>query len=219
MNYIVFDLEATCWEGDYDRPETNPQTEITEIGAVKLNEKLEIIDTFQTFVKPILNPQLSEFAKTLTSIKQEDIDAAPDFTRALLNFQYWIQTRKGDNKNYPYYLCSWGFYDRKQLTADCTLHMKDTTWLENHISIKHQDGQIRATEFLADMDKRKAEGEQITDAWIKNRYERLARGLGMPRALDLHGLEMEGTHHRGIDDAKNIAKIFVKIFPQLKFGE
>lgn len=43
------------------------------------------------------------------------------------------------------------------------------------------------------------------------------RGVGMERALSMLELPLEGTHHRGIDDAKNIAKIFVKIFDQLKF--
>lgn len=36
---------------------------------------------------------------------------------------------------------------------------------------------------------------------------RLDREVGMPEALDLLGLKLEGTHHRGIDDASNIAKI------------
>ena len=36
MNYIIFDLEATCWEHDRNRI-----NEIIEIGAVKLNERLE----------------------------------------------------------------------------------------------------------------------------------------------------------------------------------
>jgi 3'-5' exoribonuclease 1 len=30
---------------------------------------------------------------------------------------------------------------------------------------------------------------------------------GMARALNLANIELEGTHHRGIDDAKNIAKL------------
>lgn len=215
MNYIVFDLEATCWEGDYDRPETNPETEITEIGAVKLNEKLEVIDTFQTFIKPKLHPQLSDFAKKLTTITQEDIDAAPSFERALFAFQYWIQSREGTKDHHDYWLCSWGFYDRKQFTADCNLHMKDTAWLENHISVKHQHGAILAQEWLA---RAQATGQEMLPNFVNNRMERMQRGVGMLKAMEILGLEAEGTHHRGIDDAKNIAKIFVEIFPKLKFG-
>ncbi|WP_375377881.1 exonuclease domain-containing protein [Paenibacillus sp. MZ04-78.2] len=46
MNYIVLDLEATCWENDRTK-----QNEIIEIGAVKINDKLKIVDEFQTFIK------------------------------------------------------------------------------------------------------------------------------------------------------------------------
>ncbi len=31
------------------------------------------------------------------------------------------------------------------------------------------------------------------------------------------GLELEGTHHRGIDDAKNIAKIFIRYFEEWEY--
>ncbi len=30
----------------------------------------------------------------------------------------------------------------------------------------------------------------------------------MAKALELLGIELKGTHHRGIDDAKNIAAIY-----------
>lgn len=35
----------------------------------------------------------------------------------------------------------------------------------------------------------------------------LAKGIGMARALRMLHIPLEGTHHRGVDDAKNIAKI------------
>jgi inhibitor of KinA sporulation pathway (predicted exonuclease) len=35
--------------------------------------------------------------------------------------------------------------------------------------------------------------------------------VGLLRALEIMGLELEGTHHRGHDDAWNIAKIFSKL--------
>ncbi|WP_255512454.1 hypothetical protein [Flagellimonas sp. S3867] len=34
----------------------------------------------------------------------------------------------------------------------------------------------------------------------------------MRRALNREGLNLEGTHHRGIDDARNISKIFKAYF-------
>ena len=177
MNYIIFDLEATCWENDRKR-----QNEIIEIGAVKLNERLKTVSEFQIFVKPALSPQLSDFCKQLTSISQADVDAAMYFPQAINQFQEWIG-------NEPHVLCSWGFYDKNQLQKDCALHQIASEWTDNHISLKHQHGRMIGRE----------------------------RGVGMERALTMLKLPLEGTHHRGIDDAKNIAKIFVKIFDRLEF--
>lgn len=45
---------------------------------------------------------------------------------------------------------------------------------------------------------------------VKNLFalkHRLPKECGMPRALQMIGASLEGTHHRGVDDAKNIAKI------------
>lgn len=39
-------------------------------------------------------------------------------------------------------------------------------------------------------------------------YLGVSKGFGMSQALQQLGLELKGTHHRGIDDARNIAAIF-----------
>ena len=52
MNYIVFDLE---WNQNPDgrrHPDSRLPFEIIEIGAVRLNEKLEITGTFQQLIRP-----------------------------------------------------------------------------------------------------------------------------------------------------------------------
>ena len=78
MNYIVFDLEATC-----EKDSKNFQNEIIEIGAVKLNDGYEITDEFSSFVKPIVNPILTDFCMNLTSITQSDVDTARKFPDVL----------------------------------------------------------------------------------------------------------------------------------------
>ncbi|MFC5403118.1 exonuclease domain-containing protein [Cohnella soli] len=178
MNFIIFDLEATCWENDRTKP-----NEIIEIGAVKINDKLEMIDEFQSFIKPELNPILSDFCKKLTSINQADVDQAESFPQVAHNFKSWI----GDDN---YWLCSWGFYDKSQLKKDCELHNIKTDWLRKHISIKHQHGKSIGVD----------------------------KGVGMERVLQMLNIPLIGTHHRGIDDARNIAKIFVEIFDILEFS-
>ena len=39
---------------------------------------------------------------------------------------------------------------------------------------------------------------------------------GMARALEVAGIALEGTHHRAIDDARNIAKMAVWVIPRLE---
>ena len=113
MNFIVFDLEATCWQGS---PRSMVQ-EIIEIGAVKLNSFGEVTGTFNRFVKPVMNPRLSAFCQELTSINQQEIDRARSFPQVIEHFQDWAEIFEQD-----YLLCSWGNFDRNMLIQDCLLH-------------------------------------------------------------------------------------------------
>jgi 3'-5' exoribonuclease 1 len=184
INYILYDLEATCgW------PKEHRQSEIIEIGAVKINEKLEVIDEFQAFVRPKLNPELTPFCMDLTTITQADVDHAKDFGEVGVNFARWCGVSSTSKPDLPFWLCSWGHYDKKQLIQDCSLWNLRTDWITNHISVKHQHGTMIGK----------------------------ANGIGMENALKLMEIPLEGTHHRGIDDARNTAKIFLRVFDQLKF--
>jgi len=83
----------------------------------------------------------------------------------------------------PFYLCSWGEYDLKQFKIDCQRNSIILPEpLNNHINIKKEFCEMRGI-----------------------------RPCGMKHALKLLKIPMEGTHHRGIDDARNIAKIFNRI--------
>ncbi len=165
---IILDLEATCSE------KKDIENEIIEIGAVKIIDG-KVVDTFDAFVKPVLNPVLTDFCKELTTIRQEDVDNAKGFKEVFADFMSWIGT-----SDFEY--MSWGFYDRKQFEHDCRMHKIDTSWTANHTNIK-----------LMFADKTKM------------------RPCGMDKALRLLHIPLEGTHHRGIDDAKNIAKIYLDI--------
>lgn len=76
------DLEATCDEVD-ESESPRPlgvipdQMETIEIGLVVIDlETLEIVDEFQRFVRPQINPILTSFCKQLTSIQQAKVDGA-----------------------------------------------------------------------------------------------------------------------------------------------
>jgi 3'-5' exoribonuclease 1 len=73
------------------------------------------------------------------------------------------------------------------LEKDCIKCALKTNWLDQHISIKHQYSEITNTKLM-----------------------------GMKAALTKEGIVLDGTHHRGIDDARNISKIFIKRIKEWK---
>lgn len=134
MNFIIYDLEATCWEG---RP-PNKTRETIEIGAVKVNGYGELLGSFNRFVRPVVHPSLSIFCRHLTSIDQTDVERAPEFPDVIEDFMDWI-----DIYDEPYVLCGWGGFDQTQLIRDSQLHRLDHDWLEPYINVKQQYARMR----------------------------------------------------------------------------
>lgn len=177
-NVVIFDLEATCWaEQEHARKKGN---EIIEIGAVRIDKySSEILDKFDIFVKPTINPILTEYCINLTTIKQSDVDTAKyDFKSATSLFNDWLQPTDE-------HIMSWGFYDKNQIINESNiknLYCPLITKLNaKHINMKNQF------------------------AYIKK-----IRPCGMEKALKILGLELDGTHHRAIDDVINMVKIYEK---------
>jgi 3'-5' exoribonuclease 1 len=79
-----------------------------------------------------------------------------------------------------YLLCSWGAFDKMQLIQDCRLHDLDYAWVEPHLNLKRQYQEIN----------------------------RLRRPRGLKRAVAMEGFDFTGIHHRAIDDAENLVKVF-----------
>ena len=154
------------------------EMEIIEIGAVALDHTGETIDEFTVFIKPVRNPVLSAFCTKLTSITQDQVNSGFTFKEALFKFFQWVLGHAGSS---GYRLWSWGYYDRSQFERDCNYHGVDYNWL---------DGTHR----------------NLKTAFAQRRSDR--REMGTTHAISVSGLNWQGTHHRGIDDAKNIARIF-----------
>ncbi len=174
MNFIIYDLEATCWEHKHP----SQVQEIIEIGALKMDPYGDVIGEFGRFVKPVYHPSLSVFCKQLTSIEQSDVDRAKEFPDVVEDFMDWI----GFYDDEEYLLCSWGYFDREALEQDCEKHKLPYDWTAPHISLKHQYREIKG----------------------------LRKPQGLKRTVLKEGFEFTGTHHRGFDDAVNLAKIFAK---------
>jgi 3'-5' exoribonuclease 1 len=88
----------------------------------------------------------------------------------------------------PFVLCSWGQYDLNQFRADCGRHdFPLPATFERHVNVKKEFARVFKV-----------------------------RPCGMAEALKHAGLPLEGQHHRGIDDARNIAKLARLVLPVLE---
>lgn len=83
-----------------------------------------------------------------------------------------------DPKNNKILFSSWGNYDKNQLLRDCAFHGVKYPFAK-HLNIKKYF------------------------SFVHNRRKQ----VGTTKALRSIGLEFEGTHHRGIDDARNITRL------------
>lgn len=110
---LVIDLEATCCDADTIPPE---QMEVIEVGAVWATSAGQIIDRFQSFVRPIASPQLTSFCMSLTHIEQASIDAAPNWPIVAAALAEFAQRYAGQCWG------SWGAYDRRQIERECARH-------------------------------------------------------------------------------------------------
>ena len=181
MNYIVYDIEATCWDGE---PSQMVQ-ETIEIGALKLDRYGEVIGIFERFVRPTIHPNLSLFCRQLTTIDQISINRARPFPEVIEDFQEWA----GVYDDEEYLLCSWGSFDKRILVQDSELHDLDPFWTEQHINVRRQYHDLKR--------------------WRSYK--------GLKKVVELEGYEFTGVYHRGISDAHNLAKIFVKYIDEWQY--
>lgn len=91
-----------------------------------------------------------------------------------------------------YRLCSWGAYDVTQFRRDCRRHgvVFPDRFEKQHVNLK----------------------ELFAESQDVGRCE-------LPAAFEHVGLSLVGTYHRGIDDARNIARIAQVVLPDLPVGD
>ncbi|KAH9596677.1 ERI1 exoribonuclease 2, variant 2 [Schistosoma haematobium] len=88
--FFILDFESTCFEDESRKP-----AEIIEFPVVVLDSVTgTLVDSFQSFVKPTENPELSVFCSDLTSIQQCDLEDAPTLAVVLKRFEHWLRKTK-----------------------------------------------------------------------------------------------------------------------------
>jgi len=108
MKYIVFDLEFNqpfdFKEGDKTFLDPRIPFEIIQIGAVKLDEDMKIVDQKSFMIRPQIYKRLHPYVEKMTGFKMEQLETGEPFQEAFQAFQDFIG--KGG-----YVLCIWGDYD------------------------------------------------------------------------------------------------------------
>nr|CAH8824622.1 unnamed protein product [Trichobilharzia regenti] len=150
-----------------------------------------------SFVRPTENPELSVFCSNLTGIQQSDVENAPTLGVVLKKFEIWLR--------------------RTKETLGCSFKGQPTTtaifvtWTDWDISICLWDECRRKKLPLPGDMLNRIDLKAIFQQWLgSHKVAQNWRG-GLKDALHLVGLRFEGRPHRGIDDAKNTARLLLHL--------
>jgi inhibitor of KinA sporulation pathway (predicted exonuclease) len=179
---VVLDFEATCQQGTPPDPQ-----EVIEFPSVLVSlRERAVLDSFSSFVRPTHHPQLSEFCRQLTSIRQEDVDGAPTFVEVLARHQAWLAGHGLGEDDFAFVTC--GDWDLvSMMPRQC----------------------VAAGVSVSSLPRVYRRWINIKPVFVDT--VRKARSYGMTSMLRSLGLKLEGTHHRGIDDCQNIARIALEL--------
>ncbi len=179
MNYIILDLE---WNNAYCKKKKGFMNEIIEIGAVKLNSDLEVIDTFSLFIKAQLGKKLHARVKELTNITNDDISTGKPFSQAMSMFRKWVTNEEN-------IILTWGDTDIRVMIENFRYFngISFIPFLSNYVNL-----QKYAQAF---MNIPKAEQIGLSHA---------AEKLGV--SVENYSL------HRALDDSRLTADLFKKMF-------
>ncbi len=176
---IVIDVEMCKVQiKAYNYPYKN---EIIQIGAVKMNENYEILDSFSTYVKPRYG-KIDHFIDRLTGISERNLKGAPDIEDALLKMLQWI----GDDETVFY---SWSTTDYDQICNEIRYKCRDDV---NWDLLLNQENWVDYQERL---------GARLESQ----------RSLKLSDALELVEIDTKGRAHDGLDDAYNTARMIAKL--------
>lgn len=137
MTQIIYDLEFnTAYKIDHltrrllkgDAHPECPQ-EIIEIGAVKLDEAGDILDTFQMMVKPKLYHKMHPKIRQKTKITMDQLETGLPFSEAVEAFREWIDAEEP-------VMGSWGIDDHQEFMRNCKFHGLEIRWFQKHLDIQ-----------------------------------------------------------------------------------
>ena len=140
MNYIIYDLEFN--QKNYNSAEIINSTteteinnissipfEIIQIGALKLDSKLQTISTFDYLIKPAIYKTIHPFVENLTKITDAMVASCKDFVHVYEDFLKFIG-------NDEITFCIWGVVDIKELVRNLKFHNLSTSYVPKYFDVQ-----------------------------------------------------------------------------------
>lgn len=152
MNYIVFDLEWNQSPNGKKYSNKKLPFEIIEIGAVKMNEKKEKVDTFHRLIKPQVYKWIHDSIREVIHVNYRDLAAGVPFAQAIQEFLEWCGPE--------FYFFTWGNQDVMELQRNMKyydlLHLLPGPIfyydVQKLFAIRYEDRKTRrALEYAIDM--------------------------------------------------------------------
>lgn len=120
MNYIVLDLEWNQTPNGKGTEKKGIPFEIIEIGAIKLNERLEVIGRFSELIRPQIYRKMHKITRQILQIDVEDLKGCRTFPKVAAGFLKWC----GQN----YRFCTWSSMDLTELQRNFKYYRINPGW-------------------------------------------------------------------------------------------
>lgn len=130
MNYIIMDLEwnqAVC-PAKLVRTPVLLHGEIIQIGAVKTDDKFNLIDKIKINVRPKYYKKMNSHVAQITGITDMQLTSGETFPQAFKRFKSWCGGE--------FRFITWGFDDLNILADNLTLHGLDPSFGSDYINLQ-----------------------------------------------------------------------------------
>ena len=212
--YVVLDFEATCSD---DRREVPPHLqEIIEFPSVLVDARARpprVVSELQVYVRPQAIPRLTPFCTQLTGITQAVVDAGATFEDAMRRHLAWLRANGLDPaRPHNFAVVTCGDWDLKSmLPRQIALLQKQRRGSGGGGG--GGDGAGGSGGGGGAAVPTRAPECYCSWANVKHVFEQFygGRAGGMPSMLKSLRLPLEGRHHSGIDDCRNIANILIRL--------
>ncbi|SDB03115.1 3'-5' exonuclease [Eubacterium oxidoreducens] len=191
MKHIVVDLEMnTIRKKDDARRICGLET--IEIGAVMLNDNLQEISSFRTYVKPEHCDGIARNISRLTGITDDMVANAPKFNEALHMFANWCLATGDEVIVY-----AWSESDYSQIAKEMVLKSYEISGAET---------ELLGNDWF--------DFQQEFDSYLG-----FERQVSLKMALEMAGVDFLGREHDALDDARNTAELLQIIRDEERFNK